>query len=209
MKLHLAVAACAVALATSAPAFASTAFYDLSVADPSAGLAAGPYGQVKVTENGGALDFLVTLDGAFRIHGGNDNHDAFTFDLIGAPAVTISALTAGFAREAGTSFSEPPLGSFFYSIDCTTACGAGYPGGFVGPLSFTVTANSGTLSLASLGTTGGVYFSSDIVDPNGKTGNVGAIPGVPEPATWAMMLLGMGGLGAALRQRRRPQMALA
>jgi hypothetical protein len=33
--------------------------------------------------------------------------------------------------------------------------------------------------------------------------------GVPEPATWAMMLLGMGGLGAALRQRRRPQMALS
>lgn len=26
--------------------------------------------------------------------------------------------------------------------------------------------------------------------------------GVPEPATWAMMLLGFGGLGAALRQRR-------
>jgi hypothetical protein len=28
--------------------------------------------------------------------------------------------------------------------------------------------------------------------------------GVPEPATWAMMVLGLGGLGAALRSRRRP-----
>ena len=33
--------------------------------------------------------------------------------------------------------------------------------------------------------------------------------GVPEPATWAIMLAGFGGLGAALRQRRRTTRALA
>jgi len=33
-------------------------------------------------------------------------------------------------------------------------------------------------------------------------------PGVPEPATWAMMLVGFGGLGAVMRTRRR-QTALA
>jgi PEP-CTERM motif len=33
------------------------------------------------------------------------------------------------------------------------------------------------------------------------TGN--PLPGVPEPATWAMMLLGFGGAGALLRQQRR------
>jgi len=33
---------------------------------------------------------------------------------------------------------------------------------------------------------------------------------VPEPATWAMMLLGFGGIGAAMRRRRKeilPQLA--
>jgi hypothetical protein len=34
-------------------------------------------------------------------------------------------------------------------------------------------------------------------------------PGVPEPATWAMMLVGFGGLGAAMRARRKQALAAA
>jgi hypothetical protein len=33
--------------------------------------------------------------------------------------------------------------------------------------------------------------------------------GVPEPATWAMMLVGFGGLGATMRSRRKPALATA
>jgi hypothetical protein len=33
------------------------------------------------------------------------------------------------------------------------------------------------------------------------------VAGVPEPATWAMMLLGFGGIGFAMRRRRRPVLA--
>jgi hypothetical protein len=43
------------------------------------------------------------------------------------------------------------------------------------------------------------------------TGNLPGSPrggGVPEPATWAMMVLGFGGLGAVLRIQRRRQRAL-
>jgi hypothetical protein len=34
-----------------------------------------------------------------------------------------------------------------------------------------------------------------------------AVSGVPEPATWGMMLLGFAGMGMALRRRRRPVLA--
>jgi hypothetical protein len=32
--------------------------------------------------------------------------------------------------------------------------------------------------------------------------NIGVPPGVPEPATWAMLILGFGGIGSLMRQRR-------
>ena len=33
-------------------------------------------------------------------------------------------------------------------------------------------------------------------------------PGVPEPATWAMMLLGFGAIGAGMRHRRKPSVSV-
>jgi hypothetical protein len=59
-----------------------------------------------------------------------------------------------------------------------------------------------------------IFFGSDI-SRNGNTGNVGATltpsvkGGVPEPATWAMMMIGFGGMGALLRRRRSQALALA
>jgi hypothetical protein len=209
MKLRLLVAGSALALLMAAPAFAAVETFTLNQVDPAAGLGSGPFGTITVTENAGALDFVETLNAGFKIHGGNGNHDAFDFDLTGEPGVTISALTSGITRESGTSFSEPPWGNFGYSLDCT-GCGAGFGGGLVGPVSFKVTATSGSLSLASLGfnTVGGqnIYFSSDIVNTGGFTGNVGATltsvtGGVPEPTSWALMILGFGGVGAMLRRR--------
>ena len=52
------------------------------------------------------------------------------------------------------------------------------------------------------------YDVESTVAPGGDNGgnvllkSMTAVSGVPEPATWAMMLVGFGGLGAALRRRR-------
>ncbi|THD59563.1 PEPxxWA-CTERM sorting domain-containing protein [Phenylobacterium sp.] len=49
----------------------------------------------------------------------------------------------------------------------------------------------------------GLAFLGESAPSNGGGG------GIPEPSSWALMVLGFGGLGAALRSRRRMAMAVA
>ncbi len=214
----LAAAAVLCAMTFSQPALAQSATFDFSVDGSSSGLGSGPYASVTVTQSGGSLVFLQTLSAPYRIHDGNTNHSAFAFRIIGDPAITITNLTPGFQAlnlTAGSNQAEPPFGDFFTVIDCTTACGAGYGGGYTGQLGFTVSSTS-ALTLASLGFnqvgTNSIYFTSDLVQAQGLTGNVGAtlraVPSVPEPSTWAMMLFGFGAMGVSLRRRRRGQALL-
>ena len=53
-----------------------------------------------------------------------------------------------------------------------------------------------TVSGASVGTRGGGTYS----------GTINVAPPIPEPATWALMLLGFGVAGFAMRHRRRPSL---
>jgi hypothetical protein len=59
------------------------------------------------------------------------------------------------------------------------------------------------------GATNELFFSagipgSDNIEDHGLFGDITAVQtAVPEPSTWAMMLLGLAGLGFAFRQSRR------
>jgi hypothetical protein len=53
------------------------------------------------------------------------------------------------------------------------------------------------INLGDYSVTTGAYNPNILIDPN-----AGGTGGVPEPAAWALMLLGFGGLGAVLRRRR-------
>jgi len=64
---------------------------------------------------------------------------------------------------------------------------------------FMVTGNAGETFTGVTMTSGQNSFEVDNL----------AVAGVPEPATWAMMILGLGGMGMALRSRRRTLSALA
>jgi len=210
-KITLSILASAATIAFASPTLAASQIYNLTIADSAAGLGSGPFGTVSVTENAGSLLFIETLAAGYRIHKGNANHNAFSFSILGDPNVTVSNLTAGFAAidtSPNSDVSSPPFGTFFTAIECTTACGPGFGGGFAGPLSFTLS-STGSLSLSSLGfnkiNSNNIYFTSDLVNSNGMTGNVGATAGigaVPEPTTWALMLIGFGAAGISLRRRK-------
>jgi len=83
----------------------------------------------------------------------------------------------------------------------------GFPNGFTLlapiPQPLTFTSSGGTFHL----------FAPDLAQDNDLTNNFGgvslSITAVPEPATWGLMLLGFGGLGAMLRKRRKPVVAVA
>lgn len=51
-------------------------------------------------------------------------------------------------------------------------------------------------------------LSLGVVQFNLPVGAAPPVNGVPEPSTWAMMLLGFGGVGFAMRRRRKPQQTL-
>jgi hypothetical protein len=117
-------------------------------------------------------DLGFTWDGSTILQSFSDlagSNPTFTPDLFG-----ISYIGIHYGNGGGS-----PGGTAFYRIDA----GAGISGLTLNP-PFPATSN-----LLVYGT-----------GPGG---------GVPEPATWAMLILGMGGVGAALRSRRRQGLAFA
>jgi hypothetical protein len=67
---------------------------------------------------------------------------------------------------------------------------------------------SGTISLAFSSLPDSVTFSDYLVRYQGVNGSGSAVGSpvgaVPEPSTWAMMLLGFGAIGASMRRKRKP-----
>jgi hypothetical protein len=158
----------------------------------------------------------------------NKNKAPFSFNLTGDYDVTIfNDVPAGqeFYDGGFGSFENSPFGDFTNIIGC---CGNQQGGGAYDPtdlrfrVSFTglTFAGEGALidengKLVGLGTgphflsnDGGWWFAGDVVTSTGSTFSVAArdaftdIPGVPEPATWALMIVGFGCAGAILRRRR-------
>lgn len=100
----------------------------------------------------------------------------------------------------GFTFATSSTGTAFYILGNGGLLGV--PTGYVSGAPLDATTTFGGQTFASLGVTPGTY---NYTVPNDTiTLNVGAlVAAVPEPATWAMMLLGMAGVGFAMRRNAK------
>ena len=185
---------------------------NFTVADPASGLGAGPFGTVTVTDfaggNGVTIDVtLPTTSWLFVNTGNGTNHEAFAFNVnpaINPANITLTGSTAGeFLVDVTLPAFDGQFGQFTNGI--TVNGGNGSTDGQSGPIHLSI-------SLAGLDTTdfvkntAGFLFAADVANPEGSTGPVGAntiTAAVPEPSTWAMMILGFAGIGFMTYRRSR------
>ncbi len=136
------------------------------------------------------------------------------FSLPGNPSGVIPSGT--FATGTNTyDFTFTTIGATYKTLMQmqATVVGTGNPDnlsfvlykGLPGSGSF-VANSGGTTTAATLVTlTQGTYYMQldrTAVPKELVTGGVTLLSSVPEPATWAMMMVGVGGLGAVMRRRR-------
>jgi hypothetical protein len=95
-------------------------------------------------------------------------------------------------------FDEALVGQQFFAIHFGSSGGNGgeYNDTLFFQFNFANPTTSVDLSRMGFSNAIGVYST-------GGGGTGGETGGVPEPSTWAMMLLGFGGMGVAMRRRRR------
>jgi hypothetical protein len=224
LKLPWAAALAPLALAAATLGWGAVAqaatTYDLNVDSCSSGCGYSDYGTITVTpSNGGdtlTVEVKLTSPNIFFNQAGN-GFDAVGFDLVGDPTVTIAGLPSTFGANGSESFHsnhEDGLGDFGYVVD------------WVGPptnngslttndLIFTITGTAplvlGSTSSTHNSVSTNDFFEVDVAAITGKTTNtgvvgatlVGTVGAVPEPATWGLMIIGVGMAGGALRAARK------
>lgn len=128
------------------------------------------------------VNLFLVLSGTNPVLGGSNNllDNSFTY----TPAASnpfASQVQTGIYDTRNLNFGGFTAGSYdTFSQTIATTVGTSYRLGF---------------SLSNVGTPGnGLRIT---------TGNLAAVAAVPEPGTWAMMLLGFGAMGVAVRRRRK------
>ena len=136
-----------------------------------------------------------SAQGAFDQHRGRRAFDdQFTFQLVGGPQfLTIASVTNVFPNP--TDFITDFTGSVFQQV--------GVPGGgddilVIGPVAATANCGLDCQGFAGSALLNAGNYYLDLTGTGGGTSGYGgnlAVSAVPEPSTWAMMLLGFFGLG--------------
>ena len=124
-----------------------------------------------------------------------------------SPFASFGTLSSQFATStAGVGFGTTTLLVSGFGLPAGTPLFV-LPTGYISGTSLFSTATWDNSSISSLGLTAGTYTALF----NNQTVTLRIAPGVgavPEPGTWALMLIGFGAIGATVR-RRRSQLASA
>jgi hypothetical protein len=184
--------------------------------DPANGSASGTAGSVGVTYSG-ELETLIPnypgwglpntfsggtianaplrSDGIVQLFGGGSVVDTITFSKpVTDPVLAIWSLGQGGINASFVFNNEP------FTIESGGPSGE-YGGSTITSTGDTVFGSEGNGTIQFNGTFSSISWTNPVFE-NWYGFDVG-VAAVPEPATWAMMLVGFGGLGAAMRTRRR------
>ena len=170
----------------------------------------GVYGNLSFWDaaNGGANSWngAAAGPGNFAAMDGDFGTQTISQSITGLTVGHTYDLSFNYAFGQQKGYNGATIQSLGYAIGGVTGNSGDYnvaSHGFTGwhrvVLPFTATSTTETLSFLAKGNLP--------VPPFALVSNV-SIPGVPEPTTWAMMLIGVAGMGAVARRRRSAALAV-
>ena len=141
----------------------------------------GPFGAVIVNQSGFTDQFTFHLDSNVFLNGQVGTISLFNLLNINFSTIYVDSIGNAFNKTSGPGDPE----QWALTSPLTLSGGAGAIGDHI------------------------LYVNGSLVNGPGNASYSGTlnIAPVPEPATWALMLLGFGGIGMAMRRRRRPALA--
>lgn len=148
---------------------------------------------------GDTINATINLDQAFTIPA-SQQLTTFGFYLFGGAFPQINTGTSNITTSFFLDGNPGLVGTGSSSTSSQVAASVAFFPPDNGPITFNSVTSSFTIN---------VLPQTATVDGSGILYTLFSAAAVPEPSSWALMLIGFGGLGAALRARRRSSLAAA